>query len=133
LIVADINLVAYLLIGGAQYPVAESVFRKDPDWVAPILWRSEFRSVLASYLRRGHVDLAAALEYMARAESLLEGGEHVVASDSVLALADASRCTAYDCEFVQVALALDVRLVTFDAQVLAAFPDVAVAPADFIG
>lgn len=131
MIVADTNLIAYLLIGGEHYDAAESAFRRDPQWAVPLLWRSEFRNVLASYLRSAQIDLASALEYMAEAESLLAGAEHEVSSDSVLALVDASGCTAYDCEFVDLAMSLGVPLVTSDAKVLSAFPDVAIAPAVF--
>ena len=132
MIVADTNLVAYLLLGGASQPLAQAVFEKDPEWAAPFLWRSEFRNVLAGYLRRGDLDLAGALEYMAHAEALLRDGESEVSSDAVLALVDSSKCSAYDCEFVELAQELGVRLVTSDARVRAAFPDAAIAPADFV-
>ncbi len=31
---------------------AERLIEGEPDWHAPILWRSEFRNILAGYLRR---------------------------------------------------------------------------------
>jgi len=49
----------------------------------------------------------------------------------VLGLAAQSGCTAYDCEFVALAADLGTRLVTADRRVLAAFPDIAVAPRAF--
>ena len=132
MIVADTNLITYLFLGGVSQPAAQAVFEKDPDWTAPFLWRSKFRNVLAGYLRRGDLDLAGALEYMAHADALMQGGEYEVSSDGVLALIDASNCSAYDCEFVELAQELGVPLVTSDARVRAAFSDVAVAPADFV-
>jgi predicted nucleic acid-binding protein len=45
----------------------------------------------------------------------------------VLQLAAASRCTAYDCEYVALAYALDVPLVTVDRQILSHFPERAIA------
>ncbi|MGA8893316.1 MAG: hypothetical protein WB493_17280 [Anaeromyxobacteraceae bacterium] len=55
-----------------------------------------------------------------------------IATDVVLTLADRSGCTAYDCEFVSVAMELGVPLVTSDRQVLGAFPEFATSPEDFV-
>ena len=60
MIVADCNVLAYLVIPGARTSVAKQAFALDGDWTAPPLWRSEFLSVLATYLRVGAFDLTAA-------------------------------------------------------------------------
>lgn len=43
----------------------------------------------------------------------------------MLALAERSGCSAYDCEYVAVARRLDVALVTEDRRLLKAFPETA--------
>ena len=128
MIVADTNLIAYLLIPGDASKEAEKVLRSDPEWAAPVLWRSELRGVLAVYLRRRMMSLDEALEVTEKAEALLEGRVYEVPSYLVLALASASSCSAHDCEFVALAQQLDVRLVTSDGALLQAFPRIAVAP-----
>jgi len=130
-IVADSNLIAYLLIQGDHTESAEAVLAKDPVWAAPVLWRSEFRNILALYLRQGHLDLSAALQYVNEAEALLSGREYQVPSAPVLKLTQESGCSAYDCEFVHLAQELEVPLVTSDKKVLRAFPDVAVSPQSY--
>jgi predicted nucleic acid-binding protein len=132
-IVVDTNAIAYLLLGGEGTAQARAAFLADADWVAPLLWRSEFRNVLAMHLRRGRLTLADALLAMREAETLLAGSEYLVESERVLGLAASSKCSAYDCEFVALAEQLGVPLVTSDEEVLAAFPKVAVSPGKFVG
>jgi predicted nucleic acid-binding protein len=127
MIVADTNLIAYLNVTGERSRQAEQAFRKDPDWVAPFLWRSEFRNVLALYLRKGYLTLEGAREIMDAALDLMSGQEYDVDSAHVLGLAAESACSAYDCEFVALAQNLGVRLVTVDKRILREFPGTAVS------
>jgi len=126
-IVVDSNVVAYLYLPGDHTAKAEALLEQDPDWVAPLLWRSEFRNILAGYMRRKTLSFEAARELQLEAESLLAAGEHEVDSRLVLELVRDSDCTAYDCEFVALAVMLGVKLVTMDAKLLKAFPKHAVA------
>ncbi len=43
MIVVDTNLIVYLYLESKHSPLAEQVLMKDPEWHAPLLWRSEFR------------------------------------------------------------------------------------------
>jgi len=131
-IVVDTNVIAYLLLGGEKTPQARAVFQKDSSWVAPILWRSEFRNILAYYLRQGKLVLADALQLMIEAELLFQGEEYQVESGEVLSLVSSSRCSAYDCEFVALARHLNIPLVTSDGQMLAEFPETAVSLDAFV-
>ena len=50
MIVADTNIISYLFLPTTYSEQVSRLYRVDPDWVAPDLWRSEFRNVLALYL-----------------------------------------------------------------------------------
>jgi predicted nucleic acid-binding protein len=126
-IVVDSNVVAYLYLPGDYTERAEALLEKDTDWAAPLLWRSEFRNILAGYMRRKTLTFEAARELQLEAESLLAGAEHEVDSRLVLELVRDSDCSAYDCEFVALAMSLGVKLVTEDKKLLKAFPRHAVA------
>ena len=126
MIVVDTNVVAYLLLPGQHTELARTTLARDPVWAAPLLWRSEFRNVLAMYLRQRSVPLATAVELQETAEGLLAGREYSVDSVDVLTLAKESGRSAYDCEFVAVARALDVPLITTDRQLVASFPQIAI-------
>ena len=117
----------YLLLPGEHTEQAKRVLRRDPVWAAPLLWRSEFRNVLAVYMRQGRLSLDQALQLMDNAEILLQGREYTVSSVRVLSLVAGTRCSAYDGEFVALAQALGLSLVTSDARLLAEFPATAIA------
>lgn len=121
MIVVDTNVLAYLYLPGEHTAAAEALYQRDPVWCAPILWRSEFRNILAGYLRRGSLSFEQAVSLQAEAESLMAGGEHEVESRAVLELVNASDCSSYDCEFVALAATLDTKLFTMDKKILRAF------------
>jgi len=127
MIVVDTNVIGYLFLSSHRSALSEEALRKDPEWAAPVLWRSELRSVLTLYMRKGVITLDNAQQIMNGSMDLLLGREYEVSSAHVLNLASESTCSAYDCEFVAVAKDLRVPLVTVDKQVLQAFPEVAVS------
>jgi predicted nucleic acid-binding protein len=123
MIVVDTNILAYLYLPGDLTANVEKLLQQDPEWAAPILWRSEFRNVLTGYLRRKYLNLTQARAIQQEAESLMTGLEFEVDSASVLTLANDSDCSAYDCEFVVLAKQLSIVLLTMDKKLLQAFPD----------
>lgn len=122
MIVVDTNVVAYLLIPGKYTDAARATLARDAAWAAPMLWRSEFRNVLALYLRTGEMTLRQATALQDAAEDLLAGREHLVESKEVLALASVSGRSACDCELIAVARQMSTKLVTSDRPLLASFP-----------
>ncbi len=122
MIVVDSNIVAYLYLPCEFTARAEALLEKDPNWAAPLLWRSELRNILAGYIRRKTITLAQAQGLQAEAESLLAGMEYEVTSQRVLQLVSDSDCSAYDCEFIALAEQLDTQLITADKKLLRAFP-----------
>jgi predicted nucleic acid-binding protein len=125
MIVVDTNALAYLWLPGERTAAAERLWKGDPDWNAPLLWRSEFRNVLAGSLRRGDLDLKTAVQICEGAEEQMSGHEFAVPSGQVLARVEESDCSSYDCEFVVLAEELGVTLVTSDEKLLKAFPELA--------
>ncbi len=132
MIVVDTNVIAYLLIRTTHSADADRARAQDSHWVAPFLWRSEFRNVLTRYLAAGLMDLTTALEYYRDAERLMQGTESHVDGTAVLTLAAQSGCSAYDCEFVALAHRLGVPLVTSDRKLAAKFKPTAIHLRDFV-
>lgn len=127
MIVVDSNVLAYLYLPGDHTARAEALLEREPEWAAPVLWRSEFRNILAGYLRRNTITFDQACSLQGEAEGLLAGSEYEVESAAVLELVRDSDCSAYDCEFIALAIKLDTKLVTVDKKLLRAFPKHTVA------
>lgn len=134
MIVVDTDVIACAVIrrDPGRTALGDAVDRRDSVWVAPPLWLSEFRNVLASYIRFRGMNADAAIRLSIGAEEQL-AGTIPVASDEVLHLVAVSGCTAYDCEFVAAAKRLCVKLVTGDHKLAAAFPDTAMTMEEFVG
>jgi predicted nucleic acid-binding protein len=131
-IVVDTNVICYRWISSPNSAAAETALAKDPNWIAPLLWRSEFRNIVALAIRKKALTITAAQEIVRKAEGSLERSEFTVSSDAVLQLVARSSCTAYDCEFVALAHAEAVQLVTTDRQILNEFPEVAISLERFV-
>ena len=131
MIVADTNIISYLLMQTPYTEDADKLYQADPIWAAPMLWKSEFRNVLALYLRKGLITFDKALQLQEMAESIMSAHEYDTASTQVLSLVNESTCSSYDCEFVALANYLGVKLVTQDKKLLREFPSVAISLKDY--
>lgn len=130
MIVVDANVLMAVHFQGPATAAARAALLFDREWLAPPLWRSELRSGLLKYVRHGALDRAVAVAMMEEAERVVVR-ERFAAAPLVLELALRSGCSAYDCEYVGLALELGTRLITLDRRVLKSFPRVATDPATF--
>jgi predicted nucleic acid-binding protein len=131
-IVVDTNVICYRCMASVHANAADAAWNRDQNWIAPMLWRSEFRNTLAGALRQGSLALESAFEIASLAEAILAGKEFLVSSPAVLQLVGQSRCSAYDCEFVALAQEQRVRLLTVDRQILRDFPETAISLERFV-
>jgi predicted nucleic acid-binding protein len=122
MIVVDTNVLVYLYLPTQYTPHAEKLLEIEPVWVAPHLWRSEFRNVLALYLRKKLITYDKALQIQSEAEILMSGNEYDIKSLNILSLVNQSNCSAYDCEYVSLAVNLETKLFTMDKKIISEFP-----------
>ena len=54
MIVADANTLAYVWLPSLYSEEVEALLTNERQWAAPFLWRSEFRSILAKYLKANY-------------------------------------------------------------------------------
>ncbi|MBN1867340.1 type II toxin-antitoxin system VapC family toxin [Candidatus Sumerlaeota bacterium] len=131
MIVADTNTIAYLFVPGDRTAEVRRAFEEDPDWRAPLLWRSEFCNVLSLLCRTRGMSVDDAARLMDEALRLFRNREYESNARRVLALSVESGCSSYDCEFVALAQELGTHLLTFDRKIVKAFPGLAILPRDF--
>ena len=132
MIIADTNIISYLLLPTSYSDSVDALYKSDSDWAAPTLWKSEFRNVLALYLRKKIITLEKALQIQDTADSIMVNNEFDVSSSRVLALVEKSTCSSYDCEFIALAHHLNTKLITQDKKVLSEFRSIAVSVLDYV-
>jgi predicted nucleic acid-binding protein len=132
MIVVDTNVVASILLSDEGTDAARKLRLSDREWAVPAILPSELRNVLWKAIRRGRIAVADVYAAESAADALLRASVRPVQGARVLALAVASGCTAYDCEFVALAEALQVPLVTWDRALLVAFPARTVTPERYV-
>lgn len=132
MIVADVNLIVYLLIEGTRTAGAKQVYERDPVWVVPRLWRSEFLNVMASSVRAGMLTEHRAQSVWESALTLVGDAEQEPDPSEVLHLAVRRKVSAYDAQYVVVARMLGTVVVTGDRDLVRRCPEHAVLIDDFL-
>jgi predicted nucleic acid-binding protein len=130
-IVVDTNIIVHYWLKSELNSNAERLLVGDPKWIAPFLWRSEFRNVLSFYIKRKLLDNETAYRIIELAEKQFTGNEYLVDSKGVVKLSNDSGCSAYDCEFIFLAKEFSVKLCTTDKQIIKSFPDLTIHLSEF--
>ena len=123
MIAVDSNVLAYLLIDGAQTADARLLLERDPDWHSDAFVLVELANILATSVRTGRLEISRAVVALAEAQAVIDEGLHMVAHAEALMLANRFRVSAYDARYLGLALALDVPLVTEDGRLRKAAPE----------
>ena len=123
MLLVDTNVVACLLIQGDHTASAQELRRRDPDWRSEAFLLVEFTNVLASSIATKRMTVPVAKDSLAKAVSLFDGKLARIAHASVLSIAARHHVSAYDASFLALADQLGCRLVTEDARLRIAAPE----------
>jgi predicted nucleic acid-binding protein len=132
--VVDTNVVAYVLLGTAQYvDEARALMAAIEEARAPAVWEAELANALWMATRKGILTIEEATSRLVFADGL---GIHSVPNRSLwqgaLVRAAKSGVAVYDTLFVELAARERLPLATFDAALLKAFPNIAVRPGKLV-
>jgi predicted nucleic acid-binding protein len=131
--VVDNDVISYFWLEAGRTEAARKARVRDAGWHASRLWRSEFRNVLSLHVAHRRLPLTDAQQIAERVEADMDGRTCAVSSADVLRLADESGHPTHDLEYVALAKALNVPLVTGDETVADQFPETAALLEDFAG
>jgi len=128
--VVDTNVVAYYVLGTEDFSAETVAFwHRASQAIAPALWEAEIANVVWMAARRGYLTGTDASRSLRSASQL---GIRSVPMRSLwhaaLLRAIDSDVAVYDTLFVELAARARLPLVTFDARLLDAFPEIAVRP-----
>jgi predicted nucleic acid-binding protein len=129
MIIADTNLIAYLLIDGPFSNVAQKVWDRDGDWLSPVVWHYELLNLLATAVRNEKLAHEKAMDVWAHAPAFVRDAE--VPPLEVFDLSIGAKFATFDCYYVVLARKMARPLVTADKKLLKEFGDVAVSIEDF--
>lgn len=132
MIVVDANIVAYWLIEGEYTSLARQLYENEPVWIVPALCRHELSNVIASYVRHGGMNADDVSRVWESLESLIEGREYEVDLCQVIRVAADNNLGAYDSQYLNLAMNLDIPLITQDKKLLESF-DTAYSMSQYLG
>jgi len=89
--VVDTNIIAHFWLPSDHAELCEELFQWEPEWVAPVLWKSEFRNVVILYLGKNLIDLPEAIQITEKAENQMKEREFHVNSVQIYNLKQLTR------------------------------------------
>jgi predicted nucleic acid-binding protein len=132
MIVVDSNIVAARNLTSSLTSEAKQVEEKDPIWIVPVLWRYEFQNILASAIKGKQIKPEQALNVWERVSNILIENEYEPSVSKVVDLVAQYKITAYDGQFIAVALEMEIQCVTEDRELQEKFPGIAISMKEFL-
>ena len=132
MIVVDTNVLAARTMQHEKSSLAGQVARHDPVWIAPPLWRYEFQNILAKNLWTQRMTMDAAVATWGQVMDAMTENEREPSPENVINLSGRHRITAYDANFIALAMDMGVLCVTEDGELQRKFPAIAVSMEDFV-
>ena len=132
MIVVDSNIIAARTLTSVLTPKTEQVEHKDPVWIVPGLWRYEYQNILAAAIKARQITVEEALSVWRRAVAILIQNESDPSPEKVIKLVAQYGITAYDGQFIALAMEMGILCVTEDTELQEKFPAVAISMDGFM-
>ena len=133
MIVVDSNVIAARTLTSLLTSKAEKVEQKDPVWIVPALWRYEFQKILATAIKAKQITPEHALGVWQRVAAILVENESEPSPAKVIDLVAQYGITAYDGQFIALAMEMGIPCITEDQELREKFHGIALSMDDFLG
>jgi len=132
MIVVDSNIIAARNLTSSLTSEAKQVEEKDPVWIVPVLWRYEFQNILATAIKARQIRPEQALDIWEKVSNILAENECEPSASKVVSLVAQYEITAYDGQFIAVALEMGIPCLTEDRELREKFPGIAISMDEFL-
>jgi predicted nucleic acid-binding protein len=132
MIVVDSNIITARNLTSSRTSEAKQVEEKDPVWIVPALWRYEFQNILATAVKAKQIKSEQALDIWEKVSNILIGNECEPSVSKVIDLVAQYEISAYDGQFIAVALEMGIPCVTEDRELQEKFPGIAISMDEFL-
>ena len=132
MIVVDSNILTARNLTSSLTSKAKQVEDKDPVWIVPVLWRYEFQNILATAIKAKQIKPEQALDVWEKVSGILIENECEPSACMVIDLIAEYGITAYDGQFIAVALEMGIPCVTEDRELQETFSGVAISMDGFL-
>jgi predicted nucleic acid-binding protein len=132
MIVVDSNIIAARTFTSSLTSEAKQVEEKDPVWIVPVLWRYEFQNILATAIKAKQIKPEQALDTWEKVLKVLIENECEPSASKVIDLIAQYGITAYDGQFIAVALEMGIPCLTEDRELQDKFPGIAISMDEFL-
>ncbi|MBT3478743.1 MAG: type II toxin-antitoxin system VapC family toxin [Candidatus Marinimicrobia bacterium] len=125
-------MIAYLYILGDGTSLAQSVYRKNPNWSVPSLWRHEFLQILSTFVKEGGMPLPHAGRIWDQAIGRFVHSEQTIHYKRALVLANEFNINTYDAQALELSQRLDITFVSQNKRLKKAMPQIVTNPETYI-
>jgi predicted nucleic acid-binding protein len=132
MIVVDSNIVTARNVTSSLTAKAEALEKRDPVWIVPVLWRYEFQNILATLIKAKQINPGQALDIWEKVSWILSENEYEPPASKVFDLVEKYGITAYEGQFIAVALEMGIPCVTEHRELQEKFPSTAISMEKFL-
>jgi predicted nucleic acid-binding protein len=132
MIVVDTNVTVQLMIASINSDLAHRLFELDDAWILPPVWRHEFLNVMATYGKAGGMPIPRCISVWQTANAFFSNSIENINYEAALELAVRHNLSAYDSQFVHLAITHQISLVSEDRRLREKFPGLAFSLKEFV-